>query len=235
MNPLKTNIRIAGMSSQISAQPDPNVIQSTGPIRIPRIIPLQGENNNDNDKEPNKRPEAHSDINYNPSTRTLIVTIPFSIHTTAFYITEAFAIWHSTLLSSLETNIKSTIKSPTSLSHDCRDKKTNIVIFVNFPNPRVHSLSNQRTQREVLKQVVRVINGFNRQQIGRLDVVYRAPIIVWEQVSVLTPFWEVKGGYGRWRCYLKEGEKKANVVRSGDDWEARLRNEFRTLIERREL
>lgn len=168
-------------------------------------------------------PDTHPDIKYVLETQTLTLNIPFDTHTSAFYVSEGFATWRSTLLSTLKQHNPSRTSSI----------QLNVIIYVKFPHYRSHTVSVQRAQREILKSTRRILNTFDIEKIGKCDVVMKLPEIHWTQVQALATFWDLKAK--RWRVFLKEGEKKAIAVRSGDEWEKRLRDEHRQLSERLEL
>lgn len=184
---------------------------------------------------------SHPDIKYSAETQTLTMTLQFAEHNTKFYLTPEFATWHITLLAALKSHSTITAIPPThSLSPLNPDThKFNIIMHLIFPYHHAHTVSNQRAQRSLLKEIVQVFNGngFEEEKVNKIDVVMKVVKgkVEWNQVKVLAPFWGLRGGYGTWRLFLKEGESKADVVRRGGEWEVRLRAEWRDLVERRDL
>lgn len=109
--------------------------------------------------------ETHPDIKYVLETQTLTLAIPFDLHTSAFYVSDDFATWRSTLLS--------TFKQYSPFPTD--SAQLNIIISISLPHYRSHTVSVQRAQREVLKSIRRIVNTFDVDQIGKCNVVMKVP------------------------------------------------------------
>jgi hypothetical protein len=159
----------------------------------------------------------HECFIYDAASSILTVTIDFTSHTSQFYLSPEFATWRSNLLNMLPQYSALT------------DRSTTIIMKIMFPHYRSQSISMQRTQREVLKRIAKILGEDGFENVKKLDVVLKAPEMHWNQVQGLAPFYglRVKG----WRVFLKTGDSAANLVKAGDEWDMKLRKTLREMTE----